>query len=244
MFTSIRKGLINLASMVTGDLPFANLTQGSALSVLGVTGNATADHASIAAASDHQVMRRSGTSVGFGAVDLAQSAARTGVLPGANGGTGYASLKAAGISYTLSTSYIDGTGTAGADGTAQTVKTIAIPANTLTQVGDSIWFEFGFRPDTGTALAATGTVNGVTVMSFTTATDAVLLRRVFILEYIDSTHANLWWLTAGGVGSANLAGFDWTASQDVDIDQNNIANNHLVVYSMIGIVRPKGVVAA
>lgn len=59
---------INLANGVTGDLPFANLTQGSALSVLGVAGNATADNASIAAASDGQVLRRSGTSIGFGSV--------------------------------------------------------------------------------------------------------------------------------------------------------------------------------
>ena len=47
-------------------LGFANLAQGSALSVLGVTGNATADNASIAAGTDHEVLRRSGTSVAFG----------------------------------------------------------------------------------------------------------------------------------------------------------------------------------
>lgn len=76
------------ADAVTGDLPFANLTQGSALSVLGVTGNATADVASIAAGTDHQVLRRSGTTLTFGAVNLAQSAAVTGTLAVGNGGTG------------------------------------------------------------------------------------------------------------------------------------------------------------
>lgn len=60
-----------LSSGVTGDLPFANLTQGSALSVLGVTGNATADVASIAAGSDGQVLRRSGTALAFGTVATA-----------------------------------------------------------------------------------------------------------------------------------------------------------------------------
>lgn len=42
-------GALDLADTdaITGDLPFANLTQGSARSVLGVTGNATADFASI-----------------------------------------------------------------------------------------------------------------------------------------------------------------------------------------------------
>ncbi len=74
-------------STVTGDLAFSNLTQGSALSVLGVTGNATADMASIAAGSDHQVLRRSGTALTFGAVNLAQSSAVTGLLAKANGGT-------------------------------------------------------------------------------------------------------------------------------------------------------------
>ena len=78
---------VDLSNGITGDLPFANLTQGSALSVLGVTGNATADNASIAAGSDHQVLRRSGTALAFGAIQLAQSAAVSGVLPTANGGT-------------------------------------------------------------------------------------------------------------------------------------------------------------
>lgn len=83
---------VNLTSEVTGDLPFANLAQGSALSVLGVTGNATSDVASIAAASDNQVLRRSGTSLAFGAVNLASSNAVTGTLPVGNGGTGAATL--------------------------------------------------------------------------------------------------------------------------------------------------------
>lgn len=71
---------IDLSNGVTGDLPYANLAQGSALSVLGVTGNSTADNASIAAGSDFQVLRRSGTSVAFGAIDLSQSAATTNSL--------------------------------------------------------------------------------------------------------------------------------------------------------------------
>ncbi len=71
--TSIGFGAVDLASAnsITGDLPFANLAQGSALSVLGVTGNATADVASIAAGSDGQVLRRSGTSLAFGTVNRA-----------------------------------------------------------------------------------------------------------------------------------------------------------------------------
>lgn len=84
--TSIAFGAVDLASAnaITGDLPFANLTQGAALSVLGVTGSTTADLASIAAGSDGQVLRRSGTAVSFGAIDLASANAITGDLPFAN----------------------------------------------------------------------------------------------------------------------------------------------------------------
>lgn len=55
-----------LATGVTGDLPLANLVQGAALSVLGVTGNATADYAGIAAGTDGDVLKRvSSTSLTF-----------------------------------------------------------------------------------------------------------------------------------------------------------------------------------
>ncbi len=62
----------------------AKFRQGAALSVVGVTGNATANVADIVAATDNQVMRRSGTAVAWGAVNLASSDAVTGVLPNAN----------------------------------------------------------------------------------------------------------------------------------------------------------------
>jgi hypothetical protein len=92
--TSIGFGAVDLsqAGAITGDLPFANLAQGSALSVLGVTGNATADNASIAAGTDNQVLRRSGTALAFGSVNLASSDAVTGTLAVTNGGTGITSF--------------------------------------------------------------------------------------------------------------------------------------------------------
>lgn len=52
-----------LTTGVTGDLPFANLAQGSALSLLGVAGNASADVASISVSSDGHVIQRVGTSL-------------------------------------------------------------------------------------------------------------------------------------------------------------------------------------
>jgi hypothetical protein len=87
----------------TARLEFGNLAQGSALSVIGVTGNATANVASIAAASDHQVLRRNGTGLAFGAVALNQTNAVTGTLPVARGGTGVTTSTGTG-SVVLSTS--------------------------------------------------------------------------------------------------------------------------------------------
>lgn len=75
----------------------AKVAQGTALSVLGVAGNATANYADIVAGSDKQVLRRSGTAVGFGAVDLTSAAAVTGALTVPNGGTGDATLTNHGV---------------------------------------------------------------------------------------------------------------------------------------------------
>lgn len=65
----------------------AKLRDSAALSVIGRGANSTGDPADIAAGSDHQVLRRSGGSLGFGQIDLSQSAAVTGTLAIARGGT-------------------------------------------------------------------------------------------------------------------------------------------------------------
>lgn len=82
-------GKIDLVAHVNSTrLSFANQQQLAGLSVVGVTGNATADQAAITAASDGQVLRRSGTTLSFGAVLLSSANAVSGALPVANGGTG------------------------------------------------------------------------------------------------------------------------------------------------------------
>lgn len=67
----------------------------SALSVLANATNGAAAPSALAAGSDHQVLRRSGTGIAFGQINVAQSAAITGVLPITNGGTGGATAAAA-----------------------------------------------------------------------------------------------------------------------------------------------------
>jgi hypothetical protein len=67
-------GAVALASDVSGDLPFANLTQIAGLSVLGVTGSSTADVAAITAGTDGHVLQRvSSSSMTFAAPPVASS---------------------------------------------------------------------------------------------------------------------------------------------------------------------------
>ncbi len=66
----------------------AKFRQSSALSVVGNSTNATANVSDISAASDFQIFRRSGTSIGFGSIDLSQSnSVGSSILSQANGGT-------------------------------------------------------------------------------------------------------------------------------------------------------------
>ena len=72
----------------------AKFRQSGALSVVGRSANSTGNVADITAGTNHQVLRRSGTSLGFGAIALDQSAAVSGSLPVSNGGTGQSSFAA------------------------------------------------------------------------------------------------------------------------------------------------------
>lgn len=69
---------------------FNLLASMAALSVLANGTNGAAAPTEVAAGTDNQVLRRSGTAVAFGAVNLASSDAVTGALAVANGGTGAA----------------------------------------------------------------------------------------------------------------------------------------------------------
>lgn len=95
------------------------------LSVVGNATNVSAPSADITAASDNQILRRSGSTLGFGSIDLSQSAAvGVSVLGATNGGTGLSSFTQGDIIYssasntlaalaknTSATRYLSNTGT-------------------------------------------------------------------------------------------------------------------------------------
>lgn len=117
----------------------AFLRQSAGLSVIGRSANSTGNVADITAASDNQVLRRSGTSIGFGSINLSQSnTVGTSILGIANGGTGSSSTIRSQFThiYTASTTWtkptssrftgihvyvIGGGGSGGGSGTNSTV---------------------------------------------------------------------------------------------------------------------------
>jgi hypothetical protein len=154
---------VDLSNGVTGDLPFANLTQGSALSVLGVTGNATADVASIAAGTDNQVLRRSGTALAFGSINLASTNAVTGTLPLGNGGTGQTTAQAAMNSFAgavTSGQYLRGNGTNVVMSAIQAGDVPTLNQNTTgsagSVTGNATGSTFGFNSGYGSVATAYG----------------------------------------------------------------------------------------
>lgn len=97
--TLATQGNVSLTADVSGQLPFANMADLAGLSVLGRSANSSGVMAAITASSDHQVLRRSGTSIGFGAIALDQSNAVTGTLGATNGGTGQSTYSTGDILY-------------------------------------------------------------------------------------------------------------------------------------------------
>jgi hypothetical protein len=82
-------GQLATAGIANNAVDNTKIRQGVARSVIGVTGNATANVADIqGTANQALVVNSAGTALAFGQVNLASSAAVTGTLPLANGGTG------------------------------------------------------------------------------------------------------------------------------------------------------------
>lgn len=145
-----------------------------------------------------------------------------------------------------SITYISGTGVAGVDNTAQVVKQIALPANTLTQLGDRIRIRNYWRGDTGPAVTGTCTLNAVPVGHITDTGGTDLFVTESWLHYIDATHANIIEQegTPGALGALsamNAAGFQWDQPQTIALSQDAQVANHIIVYAVIVDVFLKGV---
>lgn len=159
-----------------------------------------------------------------------------------------ASLKLSGIHASTPITYISGTGTAGVDNTAQTVKGITLAANTLTQVGDRMRIRAYWSGDTGSPVTGSTKIgpsgSEVLVSNTTDGGAATLQINEAWLHYIDNTHANIIENESGALGALsapNVAGFTWNASQSIIFTQDAISNNHTIIYALIVDVFPKGV---
>jgi hypothetical protein len=82
------------AGLVDNAVTDEKLRDSAGLSVIGRGANSTGDPADIVAGTNHQVLRRDGSSLGFGAIDLSSNQAVTGTLPVNQGGTGITSFGA------------------------------------------------------------------------------------------------------------------------------------------------------
>jgi hypothetical protein len=88
VLVSAKISAINIAAAAA--IALTQLAPGAGLSLVGRSASSSGSRADIVAASDHQVMRRSGATIGFGAIDLSQAAAVTGQLALANVASGTA----------------------------------------------------------------------------------------------------------------------------------------------------------
>ena len=160
-----------------------------------------------------------------------------------------AAMKTAGGHLSTSVTYISGAGTAGADSTAQTVKSIALAANTLTQIGDRLRVRAYWTGDTGPAITGTtkiGPAGSEVTVSHTTDSGAATLQiNEAWLHYIDNTTAHVIEVESGGLGAVsavNVTGFTWNAAQVIIFTQNSAQDNHAILYSFILDIFPKGVI--
>jgi hypothetical protein len=137
------------ATITTNAVTDAKFRQSAGLSVIGRSANTTGNVADITAGSDNQVLRRSGTTLGFGEVNLASSNAVTGLLPIANGGTGTSSPSlVAGTNITITGSWpnqtINSTGGSSNFKDSDVVNALSqyplLHNNSRFNQGDSIYF--------------------------------------------------------------------------------------------------------
>jgi hypothetical protein len=82
--TTLAFGTLATAAYADNSVTLAKLPAATALSVLGRASSSGGVYADIVSSADGQVLRRSGSAISFGALDLADADAVTGLLPGTN----------------------------------------------------------------------------------------------------------------------------------------------------------------
>ena len=230
---SIAAGVWSVAT----DLAFANLAQGAALSVLGVTGNATADVASIAAGADNDVLRRSGTAVAFGTI--AAAAIGSGTVATARLGSGtadattflrgdqtYAAPAAGAITF------------AGSDTTERTTtSTTSVTLSTITVTSipttSGILILIPWRHTTGAVeeLSLGVTLNATAYMpAVPTAANANAAQNGVVMIYIppyDTVYLNPWAVAVNG-------GNDVVTTMYGSIARPNAAITSILIVGLVG----------
>jgi hypothetical protein len=154
-----------------------------------------------------------------------------------------------GMHHSTGITTISGTGIAGTDNTAMTIKQATLPANTLRQLGDRMRIRTYWSGDTGGAVTGTvsvGPAGAEVPVSHTTDTGATDLQlNEAWLHYIDPFHANIIENEAGALGALsapNVAGFTWGNDQVIIFAQDAAVGNHAILYALIVDVFPKGTV--
>lgn len=172
--SQVTSGSFGTAFIADNAISNAKIRDSAALSVIGRSANSTGDPGDIVFAADHQVIRRSGTTVGAGAVNLASSNAVTGALPIANGGTGSTTAANARTALGLGTAATVNTGTSGATIPLLNGNNTHGGSNTFSEVTKTNGYRGGFRE-----------------LSSGTTTLAVTDEYVYLQTFFASVTANL-----------------------------------------------------
>lgn len=161
----------------------------------------------------------------------------------------YTVAKTDGAHLSTATTYISGTGTVGTSGTAMTVISRTLAANSLTQVGDRTRIRAYFFANSAAPIVASVVVgisgSGVTTSHTTHSGAGASGLNECWLHYIDATHANIIEQEQGMLGvlsAPNVAGFSWTSAQEIAIKQDGVGGNFLTVYGVVVDILPKGTV--